>query len=99
MWIALSDLADQPFPEGEGLGVRIVNSEDADALLNPEENDTFQFVPKRLPISDLEVKRVDVLVFLRWILCILKGTVRTPAELFWMFFYVWMIGRTVKCQI
>ena len=31
------DLGDAPLPEGEGLGVRVVDAEDADAAADPED--------------------------------------------------------------
>ena len=40
-------VADQPLPEGERLGVRVVDAEDAHAVLDPEADDVEQRVPQR----------------------------------------------------
>ena len=41
------DLGDQPLPERERLGVRVVDAEDAHALLDPEQEDALQLLPQR----------------------------------------------------
>src|SRR5207248_8023930 len=52
---------DHPFPEAEGLRVRIVDAEDANAALDPEQRDVEQCLPERLPFFALEVEWIDVL--------------------------------------
>ena len=44
-------LRDRPFPEREGLGVRVVDAEDAHALLAPELEDAGQRLPHRAPVA------------------------------------------------
>src|SRR3546814_8835267 len=45
--IAVLHLADHPFPEGQGLRVRIVDTEDAHAVSRPEQDHVTQRVPDR----------------------------------------------------
>ncbi len=70
---------DQPLPEVERLGVRVVDAEDPDALLGPEQDHARQLLPQRLPGIGLEVERVDVLVLLGRVLRVLDRAVRTHA--------------------
>ena len=44
------DFVDQPFPEAKWLGVRIVDPEYLDALIDPEQHDIAQRVPQRAGI-------------------------------------------------
>src|SRR3546814_13194920 len=57
--------ADQPFPERHRLGVGIVDPEDLDALLDPEQHDAQELLPQRLPMQAVEIDVDDVLVLLR----------------------------------
>src|SRR5207244_10855535 len=54
------ELADEPFPEAERLGVRVVDPEHAHPLLGPEQDDGQQLLPQLLPVLGLEVEGVDV---------------------------------------
>ena len=49
-WRALH-LADRPLPERERLGVRVVDAENAHALVDPEVEDALQLVPQRAPVA------------------------------------------------
>ena len=71
--------ADQPFPEGERLGVGVVDPEDLDALGDPEAHDLEQLCPQRLPVRRLEVERVDVLVALGRVLGVADACRRAGA--------------------
>ena len=73
--IALLHLVDQPLPERERLGVRVVDAEDADALLHPEQDDVAQRLPQRDAVGAIEVRVDDVLVFLRRVLGVLDRAV------------------------
>ncbi len=61
-------LADEPRPEGDRLGVRVVDPEDPDSTLDPGQDDLAPRLPQLGPdplIGGPEVERVDVLVALR----------------------------------
>src|SRR5262249_29303006 len=86
------DLADQPFPEWERLGMRVVDSKDSHALVDPIQDYALELLPERLPVLGLEIERVDILIFLGRVLGVLDGAVRPRAEPAWMLFNIGMIG-------
>ena len=90
---------DQPFPEPERLGVRVVDAEDPDAALDPEQRDVEQRLPQRAPVVAVEVERVDVLVLLRRILGVLDRAVGPMAEPLGMLADPRMIGRALPGEI
>ena len=92
-------LADKPFPEGEGFGVRIVHAKDAYALRDPAPHHSQELLPKPLPVVGLEVQREDVLVLLRRVLGELDRSVRPPAEPFRMVLHIGMVRRALECQV
>src|SRR3546814_7542235 len=51
--------------ERHRLGVGIVDPEDLDALLDPEQHDAQELLPQRLPMQAVEIDVDDVLVLLR----------------------------------
>ncbi len=61
--VLLVDLGDQPFPEPDRLGVRIVHAEDLHPVADPKLDDPEDFLGQALGIV-VEVERVDVLVLL-----------------------------------
>src|SRR5262249_34491043 len=93
------ELADAPLPEAECLGVRVIDAEDAHAHVAPEQEDTPQLVPQRLPVLRLEVDRIDVLVFLGRVLCILDGAIRPLAEPFGMGLHPGMVRRALEGDV
>ena len=60
--IVLLDLANQPFPEGKRLGVRIVHPENPDAVFNPEVYDAQKLLPEVLPVVVFKIKRINILI-------------------------------------
>ena len=76
-------LGDQPLPEGDRLGVRVVHPEDPDTAGDPEVEDLLARVPQRDPVGlgrRPEVERVDVLVLLGRVLGVGDGAVRPVVE-------------------
>ena len=65
------DLGDDPVPEREGFGVGVVNPEDLDAVVDPEQEDVAELVPEGPPVVALEIERIDVLVLLGRVLGVL----------------------------
>src|SRR5207249_4484166 len=90
---------DQPLPERERLGVRVVDPEDRDPLLDPEEDHRHQGAPERAPVLRLEVERIDVLVFLRRVLRISDAAVRPVLEPLWVLMHPGMVGRALKGDV
>jgi hypothetical protein len=78
--VARLDLADQPLPEGDRLGVGVVDPEDADAVPDPEGDDGTQGVPELAPLVAFEVEVVDVLVALGRVLGVLQRAVGAVVE-------------------
>ncbi len=78
--VVLVDVGDAPLPEGQGLGVRVVDAEDLDAVVDPELEDGEELFPEAAPVGGLEVERVDVLVLLGRVFGVLDGAVGTMEE-------------------
>ncbi len=93
------DFADHPFPERERLGVRIVDTEDAHTLPDPEFDDALEFVPQLLPGFAFEIERIDVLVFFRRVLGVLHAAVGTPAKPLGMLLHIRMIRRALEGDV
>ena len=96
---SLLDFRDAPLPEGQGLGVRVVDAEDANAAVDPELEDAIERVPKAAPVGRLEVERIDVLVFFRRVFGVLDGAVRAVDEPVGMFLDPGVIGRALEGDI
>jgi hypothetical protein len=77
--------------------VWIINPEDTDTLRDPVENNSPEFIAELRSVFTVEVKWIDVLIFLWGIFCVLHGTVRPLEEPFFVFFDVWMVRRTLEC--
>src|SRR5260370_513412 len=97
--MAALDLADQPLPEDERLGVGVVDAEDADPLADPVIEDALELLPELAPRLALEVEGIDVLVLLGRVLGVLDGAVGTLAEPFGMLVHVGMVGRALEGDV
>ena len=97
--VFLFHLRDEPFPETKSLGMWIIYTENTHSLLAPEQENALQFLPELAPVLGFKVKRVNVLVFLGWVLGILNGSVRSPYEPLWMFLHIGMVGGTLNGDI
>src|SRR3546814_19539234 len=93
--IAVLHLADHPFPEGQGLRVRIVDTEDAHAVSRPEQDHVTQRVPDRGQGAAVEVDVDAVLVLIRWILGDLDRAVRPPVDPLRMFPQPGLVRRAI----
>ena len=96
------DLADQPLPERQRLGVRVVDPEDPHAPLDPDLEDALPLVPQRgasVGIGALEVDRVDVLVLLRRVLGVLDRAVGRVAEPLGVLAHVRVVGRGLERDV
>lgn len=98
-WRVFEDFSNAPLPEGESFGVRIIDAEDAYAAIDPELEDAVESVPEAAPVVGFEVERIDVLVFLGWILSVLDRAVRTVREPGGMLVDPGMIGGTLEGDV
>ena len=90
------DVGDDPLPEGERLGVRVVHPEGADAVADPEPEEIPAGVPERLPVVAPEVERIDVLVLLGRVLGVLDGAVGADEEPLRVLPDPGMVGRALQ---
>ena len=79
--------------------MRVVDPEDADTLLGPEEDDRQELLPELPPVLVLEVERIDVLVFLGRVLCVLDGAVGPVLEPFGVLAHVRVVGRALERDV
>src|SRR5690606_39798277 len=73
--ILSAKLAQAALPEGERLGMGIVDSKDSHPVIDPELEDALELTPKVLPVRRLEVEWIDVLILLRRVFCVADGAV------------------------
>src|SRR5216683_3170380 len=97
--VAPLHLADHPLPEREGLGVRVVDAEDAHALLDPVEEHGAQLRPERLARGPHPIEVDDVLVPLGGVLGGLDGPVRAALEPLWVLLHVRVVGRALERDV
>ena len=95
----LLQVPNHPFPEIERLRMRVIDAEDSHTLLDPIFDNALQLFPERSPIPRFEFQRVDVLIFLWWILRVLHGSIGAPPEPLGMLLDVRMIRRTLVSDI
>src|SRR5262245_55524853 len=79
--------------------MRVIGAKNPKTLIAPEDDNTLQFLPKLLPIFALKIQRIDILIFLGWILRILDRSVRTLAEPLRMLRHIRMIRRALKLDV
>ncbi len=92
------DLGEQPLPEVQGLGVRVVDAEDLHAARDPELDDPQHLLADALGIV-VEVDRVDVLVLLRRVLGVRDRAVRPGREPVGVLGHPGVIGRALQGQV
>ncbi len=92
------DGRDQPIPEPQRLGVRVVDSKDADTAIHPHAHDAFDLRVQTLGIL-LEVQRIDVLVLLGRILRVSDRAIVALAEPFRVCGNPRVIGGCLQSEI
>src|SRR5258708_4331740 len=93
------NLRNQPCPERQGLGVGIVDPKNLHAHVNPEQDNRFELLPKRLARWTGEIEVDDVLIAFGRIFRGFQGAIGTPGEPLRMFANVRVIRRALKRQI
>src|SRR6185503_15480233 len=97
--MAALDVGNEPAPEVERLRMRVVDAENLDTVVDPEQDDVAQLGPQRAPLGSAKVDRVDVLIFLRRILGELHAAVGPAREPERMLAHVWMVGRALERDV
>jgi hypothetical protein len=92
-------LLDEPLPEPEGLGVRVVDAEPSDAAIDPEEHHVQQGLPEGAPVGGSEVDRIDVVVLLRRVLRGPDGPIRKMVEPIGMLGHPGVIGGHLEGKV
>ena len=93
------DLLDQPLPERERLGVRVVDAEDLDAGVDPVDDDPPPRLPQRAPVRRVPVEVVDVLVALGRVLGVLERAVGALQEPLRVLGQPRVVGRRVEREV
>jgi hypothetical protein len=81
-----SYFADEPFPEGNGLGMRVIDAKDFDTLIKPKQYDFPRCIPNSRECIAVEPNVDDVLIFFRRIFRKFDGPVLPSLEPLGMFF-------------
>ncbi len=93
-------VGDHPLPEGQRLGVRIVDAEGLYAVLDPQQHDVAQRQPQAgHRVGAVEIDVDDVLIFLRRVLGIFHRAVGPPREPAGMLLEPRVIGRALDREI
>src|SRR5215510_10978166 len=79
--------------------MRVVHTENAHALLDPEADDALELLPECLPVRRVKVKGIDVLIFLRRVFRVLHSAIRAPPEPLRVLLHIGMIGRTLESDV
>src|SRR5262245_55983936 len=86
-------------PESKRFGVRVVDAKDSHAAFEPKARHRFELLPQTPPITAFEIDWINVLIFFRWILCILNRAVGTVAKPIRMRPNIRMIRCALKRQV
>src|SRR6516225_4791454 len=93
------DFSDQPLPERERLGMRIVDAKDAHSLRDPEQHDVAQRLPKPFVVGSVQVRIDDVLILFWRVFGILDRAVGSAPEPFRMLREPGMVGRALDGKV
>ena len=93
-------VADQPLPERQRLGVRVVDAKGLHALFHPAHHDVTQLGPQAGDgIGRIEIDVDDVLVLFRRIFRVFDRAVRAPVEPTRMLFEPWVVLGALDGEI
>ena len=93
------DLGDEPFPEADRLGVRVVDAEDGHAMLDPKHEHAIELGEEPHAIRGVEVDAAHVLVLVGRILCVTKASVGPVLEPVGVLGNPRMVGRTLDGEV
>ncbi len=79
--------------------MRIVYAEDAHTLIHPKAEHAFEGIPQSLPVGRLEIQRINILILLGRVLCILNRPIGALLEKFRMFGHPGMIRGALERNI
>ena len=79
--------------------MRIINPENPDPPLRPAEQEIAEFIPEGFPLRIMKIQRIDILIFLGRIFCVLDRSVRTVKKPLRVFLHIRMIWRTVQGKV
>ena len=96
--VGAAHLLEQPLPEGQRLGVRVVHPEDAHAVRHPQPHDAQHLAADAGRVV-VEVDRVDVLVLLRRVLGVGDGAVGAGGEELRVAGDPRVVGRRLEGQV
>src|SRR5215471_6169109 len=77
----------------------VIDAEDAYTLGDPEADHALELLPEGLPVCCVEVKRINILIFLGRIFGVLHGAIRAPLEPFRVLLHIRMIGSTLEGNV
>src|ERR1700751_6299375 len=93
------DLANQPLPKRQRLGVGIVDAKSPHAFAGPEQDRVAQFGPQSFSVRVVEIDIDDVFVFLGRILGVFDRSVGPETKPLRMLAHPRMVGRGLNCEI
>ncbi len=92
------DIGEQPVPEPDRLGVRVVHPEDPDSVAHPQPDDPVHLRVDAFRVV-VEIDRVDVLVLLRRVFRVGDRAVRPAGEPFRVLAHPWVVRRALQRQV
>ena len=92
-------VGNKPFPEGERLSMGVVDTENLDSLVGPEQNDVLDFFPQGLVVFVVVVEGVNVFVLLGRVFRKLDAAVRFVKEPFRVTLHVGMVRAAVEGNV
>src|SRR5215470_7364701 len=77
----------------------VIYAEDTHALRDPEADNALELLPEGSPVRCVEVKGIDILIFLGRIFRVLHGAIRAPLEPLRVLLHIRMIGDTLEGDV
>src|SRR5277367_1700575 len=79
--------------------MRVIDAEDLHAMRAPETDHAHQLLEQAALIGSIEIDRIDILVFLGRVLCVLDAAIRPMLKPIRMLADPWMVGRALDREI